>query len=84
MNSQQKGLKYISPQSILGLLLKAHAQVAAQAHGEEFIHHNTSAMCCYETAQTSIESAIFSVHNAEIHQFGNSVKEEHIEEHHQL
>jgi hypothetical protein len=74
----------VNSQSILGLLLKAHAQVAAQAHGEEFIHHNTSAMCCYETAQASIESAIFSVNNAEIHQFRKPVKEEHIEEHHQL
>jgi hypothetical protein len=74
----------VNSQSILGLLLKAHAQVAAQAHGEEFIYHNTCAMSYYETAQANIESAIFSVNNAEIHQFGKSVKEEHIEEHHQL
>jgi hypothetical protein len=55
-------------QSIGGLLLQAHAQVAAQAHGEEFIHHNVSAMNCFEMALRSIEGAIQNVHNAEMHQ----------------
>jgi hypothetical protein len=49
----------------MGLLLRAHAKCAEQKHGEEFIHHNVSAMCAYEQALTSIHSAIESVSRAE-------------------
>ena len=54
-----------SDESILGLLLRAHGQCAAQAHGEEYIHKNISAKCQYETAMQSIENAIKSVTFAE-------------------
>ena len=57
----------MSDESIMGLLLRAHAQIAAQAHGEEFIHHNVSAMCSYQTAQQNIESAIKNINFADIH-----------------
>jgi hypothetical protein len=63
----------MSDESITGLLLRAHAQVAAQAHGEEFIHHNVSAMCAYQQAEQSISSAIQSVARAEMHQFGRDI-----------
>jgi hypothetical protein len=54
-------------ESIMGLLLRAHARCAEQKHGEEFIHHNVSAMNCYEHAVQSIQSAIRSVSFAEMH-----------------
>ena len=57
----------MSDESITGLLLRAHAQVAAQAHGEEYIHKNISAKCCYENALQSIHSAIQSVAMAQAH-----------------
>lgn len=52
-------------ESILGLLLRAHGQCAAQAHGEEFIHKNISAKCQYETAMQCVENAIRQVTCAE-------------------
>ncbi len=52
-------------ESILGLLLRAHGQCAAQAHGEEFINKNITAKCQYDTAMQSIENAIKSVTFAE-------------------
>lgn len=52
-------------ETILGLLLRAHSQCAAQAHGEEFIHKNISAKCQWEMAMQSIESAIKGVTYAE-------------------
>ena len=58
-------------ESIMGLLLRAHAGIAAQRHGEEFIHHNVSAMCCYENALQSVHSAIKSVGMAEVHVYGD-------------
>lgn len=55
----------MSDESILGILLKAHGQVAAQAHGEQYVHQNISAANCYENAKQSIESAIKNVTFAE-------------------
>jgi hypothetical protein len=66
----------ISDESIAGLLLRAYARVAAQSHGEEFLHHNIAAKCDYDMALQSIESAIRSVHNAEIRQFGRKTNED--------
>ena len=63
-------------ESIMGLLLRAHAQVAAQAHGEEYIHHNISAKCCYENALQSIHSAINSVSMAQVHVYGQEERKE--------
>jgi len=63
-------------ESIMGLLLRAHAQVAAQAHGEEYIHKNISAKCCYENAMQSIHSAINSVSMALIHAHGQKERKE--------
>jgi hypothetical protein len=57
----------MSDESILGLLLRAHKDCCAQAHGEEFIHKNVSAMCCYQQAAQSIESAIKSASMAQAH-----------------
>lgn len=51
----------MSDESILGLLLRAHALCAAQSHGEEYIFKNISASNCYDQAKQSIESAIKSV-----------------------
>ena len=59
----------MSDESILGLLLRAHRECAAQAHGEEFVHHNTSAMMNYETAGQGIEAAIHAVTLAMIAQY---------------
>ena len=55
-------------ESIVGLLLRVHARVAAQSHGERFIHQNIPAHCDWELALQSIESAIRSCHNAQIRQ----------------
>jgi hypothetical protein len=52
-------------ESILSLLLRAHRECAAQAHGEEYVHHNIPAKCDYDMALGSIESAIQKVHFAE-------------------
>lgn len=60
----------IDDQSILGLLLRAHAEIAAQKHGERYVHQNIPASCDYENAQQSVESAIKSVVFAEIRQYG--------------
>jgi hypothetical protein len=54
-----------SDESILGLLLRAHAQVAEQKHGERYMHENIATSMDYETAQAHIESAIRSVVVAE-------------------
>jgi len=51
----------MSDESILGLLLRAHGLVSAQAHGEQYLHHNISASNCYENARQSIEAAIRQV-----------------------
>lgn len=53
-------------ESILGLLLRAHARVSEQKHGEEFVHHNSGSMSSYEMARQSIESAIQNVFFAEM------------------
>jgi len=45
-------------ESLLGLLLRAHAECAAQAHGEEYVHGNIPASQCFEQAVQSIEAAI--------------------------
>jgi len=55
----------VADESLIGLLLRAHAQCAAQAHGEQFVHNNIPAMCDFETAKQSIEGAIKSVMFAE-------------------
>lgn len=55
----------MSDESILGLLLRAHGQVSAQAHGEQYLHHNVSASNCYENARQSIENAIKNIGFAE-------------------
>jgi hypothetical protein len=52
-------------ESHLGLLLRAHAECAAQAHGEEYVHGNIPAKCDYEMALQSIHSVIRTVVNAE-------------------
>lgn len=52
-------------ESILGLLLRAHARVSEQAHGEQYVHRNISASQSYENARSSIESAIRQVTIAE-------------------
>ena len=59
--------------SIKGLLLRVHAEIAGQRHGEEFIHHNVRAMNFYEQALQSVQSAIKSVAMAEVHQFGKDI-----------
>jgi hypothetical protein len=57
-------------ESLLGLLLRAHREASAQSHGEEYVFHNIPAKCDYDMAMQAIESAIRSVHNAEIRVFG--------------
>ena len=52
-------------ESILGLLLRAHAQVAEQKHGERYVHSNIPTSMDYEMAQGHIESAIRAVFVAE-------------------
>lgn len=55
----------MSDESILGLLLRAHGQCAAQAHGEQYVHINLSASSHFEQAMKSIEGAIHSLSFAE-------------------
>jgi hypothetical protein len=55
----------MSDESLLGLLLRAHAECAAQKHGEQYVHHNLSASAHFESAQNSIGSAIHSIMLAE-------------------
>lgn len=55
-------------ESILGLLLRAHAECAAQKHGEMYIFKNISASNHYEQAQSFVESAIRSLRFAEQYQ----------------
>ena len=54
--------------SIHGLLMRAHAEIAGQAHGDEFFLHNIPAKCDWENALQSVEAAIKSVHFAEMRQ----------------
>ena len=61
---------------IIGMLLNSHAETAAQAATEEFIHHNVSAMMHYDTARQNIEAAIRSVIFAEIAQFSKPREQE--------
>ena len=66
-------------ESILGLLLRAHAECAAQSHGEEYVHGNIAASQCFDQAVQSIEAAIRQVHFAEcyvrVHEATKSTKE---------
>lgn len=55
----------MSDESILGLLLRAHAQIAEQKHGERYVFGNIPTSMDYETAQGHVESAIRSVVIAE-------------------
>lgn len=48
----------MADESILGLLLRAHAEVAAQKHGERYVFHFPASSMDYDTAQQHIESAI--------------------------
>ena len=59
-------------ESLLGLLLRAHREASAQSHGEEYLFHNIPAKCDYDMAVQAIESAIRSVHNAEIRVHGQT------------
>ena len=52
-------------ESILGLLLRAHAACAGQAHGEQYVHGNIQASQCFEKAVQSIESARRSINFAD-------------------
>ena len=53
-------------ETIIGLLLRAHARASEQKHGEEFVNRNTSASTSYERAVQAIESAIWAVYFAEL------------------
>jgi hypothetical protein len=55
----------MTDESILGLLLRAHRQCAAQAHGEQYVFANVSAANSYEMAGQAIESAIRNIGFAE-------------------
>lgn len=55
----------MADESLLGLLLRAHAEAAAQKHGEMYVHKNISASSHFEQAQGFIESAIRSIGFAE-------------------
>jgi hypothetical protein len=63
-------------ESLLGLLLRAHREASAQSHGEEYVFHNIPAKCDYDNAVQAIESAIKSVHLAEIRVFGQKDRKE--------
>lgn len=52
-------------ESILGLLLRAHAQIAEQKHGERYHFLNIATSMDYETAQGHVEAAIRAVFIAE-------------------
>jgi hypothetical protein len=66
----------MSDESLLGLLLRAHKEASAQAHGEEYIFHNIPAKCDYDMAVQSIEQAIKYVHHAEIRVYGQKDRKE--------
>lgn len=55
----------MSDESIMGLLLRAHAKLSAQAHGEQYVFSNISSSQCYEQAAMSVEGAIKSLNFAE-------------------
>jgi hypothetical protein len=52
-------------ESILGLLLRAHKQASAQAHGEKYVFNNISAWNHFDTCTKNIEAAILSLSFAE-------------------
>jgi hypothetical protein len=56
----------MSDESLLGLLLRAHAGCAAQAHGEKYVFDNIVASSQYENAVTNIECAIRQIGFAEM------------------
>jgi hypothetical protein len=66
----------MSDESLLGLLLRAHKEASAQAHGEEYVFHNIPAKCDYDLAVQSIEEAIRNVHFAEIRVYGQKDRKE--------
>jgi hypothetical protein len=66
----------MSDESLLGLLLRAHKEASAQAHGEEYVFHNIPAKCDYDNAVISIENAIKAVHLAEIRVYGQKDRKE--------
>lgn len=66
----------MSDESLLGLLLRAHQEASAQAHGEEYVFHNIPAKCDYDMAVQSIEQAIKNVHHAEIIVYGQKDRKE--------
>lgn len=55
----------MSDESVLGLLLRSHAELSAQCHGELYLFKNVSAASHYENAYKSVESAIRSLGLAE-------------------
>lgn len=52
-------------ESILGLLLQALIQIAEQKHGERYVHENIPTSMDYETAESSVISAIQAIVIAE-------------------
>jgi len=61
------GDQIMADESILGLLLRAHAEAAAQSHGERYVFDNLSSSSHYDNAVTSIANAIRSIGFAEIY-----------------
>jgi hypothetical protein len=55
----------MNEESIIGLLLRAHRETAAQAHGEEYRMSNVNAANCYKDATNHIEGAIWNAIFAE-------------------
>lgn len=54
----------MNEESIIGLLLRAHGHVAAQALNEERLG-NISASQCWQQSQKAIENAIWQAHFAD-------------------
>ncbi len=57
----------MSDESLLGLLLRAHAETAAQEHGEWYVFDNLSSSAFYGQAKQNIETAIRQIGFAEMH-----------------
>jgi hypothetical protein len=57
----------MADESLLGLLLRAHAETAAQEQGERYVFDNISASAFYGQAKQSIECAIRQIGFAEMH-----------------
>jgi hypothetical protein len=55
----------MADESIIGLLLRAHAKCSEQKHGEEYVFRNIPSSQCYEQAVSFIESAIKEIVIAE-------------------